>query len=553
MPVVRARTGLLMEMAGISDIDKLRDILFKLKCETEIEEGDTIAVEVQSDRIDMFSVEGIAKAVRMYMGLDRYSEPPLKSYPFKVFVEPPEKRPYIAVAAVTNVKLDEERLKLLIEFQERLHTTFGRGRRKVAIGLHDLDKLPSTTLIYKDVDIDKTTMIPLHDYREFSIRDVLSLTEQGRLYGSLSLNGSMHPAILSNEKVISLPPVINSDITRLTESSRNILIDVTGTDFESVNNVLNAIIHSLTFYGGEVLGAVIRYPDKEIVTPSIRPRKVELDLGFVSMWLGIDVSKDVEMIRKALERMGYRVDSVDSNRIAVTVPYYRIDILHPVDVVEDIAIGIGYEELGFAEIEPKPIVRRGVSLRDVANIIRDVLIGLGFVELNTLTLIPQQIAEVLGFEKTPIVVNAPSNEINALRTALAESIINILRNSQYAPQPVKVFEIGEVVTECNECHNRWRNELRVCWAIMDSETRFEEMHATLYTIARELGLDKMLALKPCNINMFTRGRCADVYIGERLIGFLGEVNPEKLERLGILYPITLAEVSINILHTLISR
>ncbi|MEM3999183.1 MAG: hypothetical protein QXM62_07375, partial [Ignisphaera sp.] len=235
------------------------------------------------------------------------------------------------------------------------------------------------------------------------------------------------------------------------------------------------------------------------------------------------------------------------------VPYYRIDILHPVDVVEDIAIGIGYEELGFAEIEPKPIARRGVSRRDVANIIRDVLIGLGFVELNTLTLIPQQIAEVLGLEKTPIVVNAPSNEINALRTALAESIINILRNSQYAPQPVKVFEIGEVVAECSECYNRWRNELRACWAIMDSETRFEEMHATLYTIARELGLDKMLALKPCNISMFTKGRCADVYIGERLVGFLGEVSPEKLEKLGILYPITLAEVSINILHKLISR
>ncbi|MEM0027484.1 MAG: phenylalanine--tRNA ligase subunit beta [Ignisphaera sp.] len=550
MPVVRARIGLLMEMTEISDVDKLRDILFRLKCETEVEDRD-IAVEVQSDRIDMFSVEGIAKAVRMYMGLDRYSEPSLRNFPFRVFVEPPAKRPYIAVAAVTNVKLNEERLKLLIEFQERLHTTFGRGRKKVAIGLHDLDKLPSTILVYKDVDIDKTTMIPLHDYREFRIRDVLSQTDQGKLYGSISLNGSLHPAILSNEKVISLPPVINSDITRLTENSKNILIDVTGTDLDSVNNVLNTIVHSLTFYGGEVLGAIIRYPDKEIVTPNISPRTMELNLGFISTWLGIDASKDVEVVKRALERMGYNVDSVGSNRMTITIPYYRIDVLHPVDVVEDIVIGIGYEELGFVEVEPRPIVRRGVDQRDVANIIRDVLIGLGFIELNTLTLIPQYIAEILELKNTPIVVNAPSNEINALRTTLAESIINILKNSQYVPQPVKVFEIGEVVTECSECYNRWKNDLRACWAIMDSETRFEEMHATLYAIARELELDKMLVLKPCSSNMFMRGRCADVYVGNKLVGFLGEVDPEKLEKLEILYPITLAEVSINILYTLL--
>ncbi len=554
MPVVRARLELLMKLANVFDAEMLRDILFKLKCETEVEEGNIIAVEVQSDRVDMFSVEGIAKAIRFYTEQEKFSEPVLKNVPFKVFVQqPPAKRPYIAVAAVTNVKLDEERLKLLIDFQERLHATFGRNRRKVAIGLHDLDKLPSPVLEYRDVDIDKTTMIPLHDFREFSIRDVLSLTEQGKLYGFISLNNSFHPAILSNGKVISLPPVINSDITRLTEETRNILIDVTGTDFDAVNSVLNVIIHALTFYGGEVLGAIVKYPDKEVTTPNLTSKRMRIDMGFASSWLGIDAANNVELVRKALEKMGYRIMEINKNFIIVDVPYYRMDILHQVDVVEDIAMGIGYENLGFLDVEPRPIIKKGFGLRDVANIVRDVLIGLGYTELNTLTLIPQQIAEVISYGVTPMVVNAPSNEINALRTSLAQSIIAILKSSQHIPQPVKVFEIGDVVTECRSCYNKWKNELRVCWAIMDSETRFEDLHASLHAIIREFGLEKKLVLRPCNIEFFVRGRCAEISIDDVVIGFMGEISPEKLEKLEIFYPITLAEISINALQTVHSK
>ena len=376
MPVVKVRIDLLKELTGIRDVDELRDILFKLKCETEIEEGNVLSIEVQSDRIDMFSVEGIARAVRVYKGIDKPVKIKLKSIPFKVLVHPPTKRPYIAVAAVTNVKLDNEKLKLLIEFQERLHTTFGRNRRKVAIGLHDLEKLPSPTLEYREVDIDKATMIPLHSCRRMSVREVLELTEQGKLYGSISLNGSMHPAILSGGEIISLHPVINSDITRLTEETRNILIDITGTDFWAVNSVLNALIHALTFYGGDVLGAEIVYPDKAVLTPNLNPLTMGIDLNYVSSWLGIE--KDVNKISSALERMGYNVIGLNGDTLVVEVPYYRADILHQVDVVEDIAIGIGYDELGFITVEPKFLTKKGIEIDDVAEIVREILVGLGW-------------------------------------------------------------------------------------------------------------------------------------------------------------------------------
>jgi phenylalanyl-tRNA synthetase beta chain len=551
MPVVRVRPETLMRLTGINSIEALRHTLFNLKCESEVGEDGQLAIEVQSDRIDMFSVEGIAKAVRLYLGIDKPINIKLKGAPFKVYVKPPAKRPFIAVAAVTNVGLDEEKLRLLIEFQERLHNTFGRNRRKVAIGLHDLDKLPSAELEYKDVNIDETTMIPLHDFRRMSIRQVLESTEQGSLYGSIALNGNLHPAILSGGEVISLPPVINSDITRLSERTRNILIDVTGTDANAISIVLNSIIHALTFYGGEVLGAVIIYPDKAVLTPDLSSRIMRVDLSFVRYWLGIE--GESSRIVDALMRMGYNVKTITHDYIDVEIPYYRGDILHQVDIVEDIAIGLGYENIGIEEIEPKPLIRKKLTKQAVISIVRDVLVGLGYVELNTLTLVPRKLAEDLGFNDVVSIVNAPSVEINALRSMLLQSIIQVLRNSQYIPQPVKVFEVGEVVVPCHECYNRWRNEVKVCWAIMDSETRFEEVHATLYALMSELGLAENLSLRPCNMSLFTEGRCANIFVADANIGFMGEVQPEKLEKIGILYPITLAELSIDSIFSVLAN
>ncbi|MCI4435209.1 MAG: hypothetical protein JHC33_00135, partial [Ignisphaera sp.] len=151
------------------------------------------------------------------------------------------------------------------------------------------------------------------------------------------------------------------------------------------------------------------------------------------------------------------------------------------------------------------------------------------------------------------IVNAPSVEINALRSTLLQSIIQVLRNSQYIPQPVKVFEVGEVVVPCHNCYNRWRNEVRVCWAIMDSETRFEEVHATLYALMSELGLTENLSLRPCGMSLFTEGRCANIFVADANIGFMGEVHPEKLEKIGILYPITLAELSIDSIFSVLAN
>ncbi|MEM1683745.1 MAG: phenylalanine--tRNA ligase subunit beta [Ignisphaera sp.] len=554
MPVVRTSLHRILRLTGINDIEELMNTLFNLKCETEIDKGDTIAIEVQSDRIDMFSVEGIAYAVRLYLGLVIPKSINSETF-FKVFVEPPLKRPYIGIAAVKNVELDEEALKDLIEFQERLHTTYGRHRKKVAIGLHDLSKLSSRIIVYKDVDIDRVEMIPLFSNKRMSIREVLNSTEQGSLYGSIAIHGNKHPAIMVSDEVIALPPVINSDITRLESSSRDILIDVTGTDFNSVINVLNVIVHALSFYGGEVLGAEIYYPDRTIVTPDLRWREVEIDINFATRWLGLENRKVVEEGGKALQRMGYIVKEISNEKMLVLVPPYRCDIMHPVDVVEDIAIGFGYHNLGIEFVESVKSVKlrvvKEIDVKYLVEVLREVLVGLGYTEINVLSLSSSKIIELVSDEPYIKIVNALSKELDALRNSLIPSMLTVLRDSQYVAQPVKVFEIGEVVEKCDTCYTGWRNSLNVLLAVMNSEIRFEDIHADLYAVLRELGLENSLTIRACNKKAFIDGRCGCILYEDKEVGVIGEVRPEILKSMDIEYPIAMAELKLDVLAKVI--
>ena len=553
MPVVRTSIARLTRLVGINDVEKIVETLFNLKCETELENSEGIAIEVPSERIDMFSIEGIAYAIRLYLGLEK----PRLTTPkpsFKVLVEPPTKRPYIAVAAVKGVELDENSLKELIEFQERLHTTYGRNRRRIAIGLHDLSKLPSSNLTYKEVDINISYMVPLFAKKRMTVKEVLVSTEQGKLYGEISLNGDRHPALFSGNEIIALPPVINSDITRLDPTTRDIFVDVTGTDINAVISVLNSIVHSLMFYRGEVLGAEIVYPDRVLLTPDLDFKTIVVDMDFASRWLGVPKDKLVSEVPKALQRMGYIVQSINLEQIEVKVPPYRGDILHQVDVVEDIAIGIGYENLGIEYIQTYPEKKPGKdSKKLMVEVLREVLVGLGYIEVNTLSLISSEILKLVSDEPFPRIVNALSKELDAVRNSLIPSLLITFKNSQYATLPVKIFEIGEVVERCNECYNNWRNSLRAAFGVMDSEIRFEEIHADLYSVLMEIGVSKDISLEPYRRKGFIDGRCGLVKYRDSVIGVIGEIHPEVLKFIGLEYPVAIVELYLELLTDIIEE
>jgi len=543
MPVIRISPARLLKLIGRDiTIDELSEILFRLKCEVEIGEDGKLVIEVNNDRPDMMISEGIARNIRGLLGIELgYKRPIVRESNINALVHEVPSRPYIAVAVVRNVDIDEEFLEELIQFQEKLHITYGRNRRKVAIGLHDLSKLPCREINYALVPLSKK-FIPLHHYEEMSVKEVLEKTEQGQKYGSISIYKDMHPAVMACDEIIAIPPVINADITRIEPGTKDLFIDVTGTDYDAILRVLDVIVTNLAERGGIIERIRVEGKNNRIITPELREETMEIEISYINNLLGTSLTLD-EVI-KHLEAMRFEALGKGKNLVKVIIPPYRIDILHPADIVEEVAISIGYDNLG-----PQPIPNYLPAKRSRKMILvkhlRELFVGLGFQEVMTLVLMSRDFVKKIfrGEIEVLEVLNPLSLELSCVRTSLLPGIIAILEKSQYAEMPVKVFEVGYVVTKDENSPTGWRNELRLAVGVMDSEISFEDIQAPIYAVLRALGLQPQTRTyrHPTLIN----GRTAELLINEEHVGYLGEVHPEVLETLGIKYPVAVAELNVD--------
>jgi phenylalanyl-tRNA synthetase beta subunit (EC 6.1.1.20) len=251
-------------------------------------------------------------------------------------------RPYALAAVVYDVKLSGERLNELIQFQEKLHVTVGRKRTKVAIGLHDLSKVTSKVIEYKEVPLS-TKFVPLNQKEEMTINEVLERTDQGRAYGRISVRDGTSPAIIEdNGSILSVPPIINAEKTRLEEGTKDLFVDVTGTSFEAVSFTLDLIVTTLA-EGGSRIGLVEVEGLSDVArSPVLRRYNVRAETEYVNRRLGTSFSEE-EMVR--LLRMARMEATASKGIIEVTVPPYRADVLAQSDVAEEVAQVYGYRKL----------------------------------------------------------------------------------------------------------------------------------------------------------------------------------------------------------------
>ena len=538
MPVLKFLEGRLESLTGLSRRE-LEDVLFRLKCEVDYLDDGYVEVEVNPDRPDMYVGEGIARAVGGLLGRRRgWSLPKIVDSGLVLYNEGPPTRPYIAAAIVYNVNVTEDYIEELVQFQEKLHDTMGRRRRKAAIGLHDLSKLPSDKLYYKLASYDEE-MTPLGQPGERTpLKRVLEETSQGKKYGSLSATSSGHPALYSGSEIIAIPPVINSEITRVEPGTRDLFIDVTGTDKATVEKILDIITTTLAEREGAYLGKVrIVQEGIEEAAPKLSTKTVFLDKDEPSRILGLPL--DSFTISDGLSRMLHNVD-VSAGGFRVEAPPFRVDILSSIDLVEDIAIAIGYEKIG----ENKPVVDKQGRLQALtllARKIRDLAIGLGYTETMQLTLTSPRLLDLTGFTRRVEVENPVQQEYSVLRPSLIPSLLSTLSRNLHARKPVKVFEIGNVVVPGTPPPD----EVRLGLAIMDEEVGYEDIQASVYSILRLLNIE--FSVEPYKHKVFVEGRAARILSRGTLLGVMGEVNPEVLLALGVDYPVAVAELNLEVI------
>ncbi len=550
MPVIRVYKHRLDRLVGrILNVEELGELLFNLKCEVSVIDENTLEVELNSDRPDMLMTEGIARALKglleLELGIPEYT---VRNTDIVVYVDPPPTRPYIAVATIHNVSIDYEMLEELIQFQEKLHATYGRMRRRIAIGLHDLDKLPSKTLYYREVNVDEVRFIPLHDYREYTAREIIENTKQGKEHGHISIReDKYHPMLFSGDKVIAMPPVINADITRVEPGTKNLLVDVTGTDKRYVEETIDLITTMLAESGGRIGRVRVVYPrgEKEVY-PKLRTEVMRLNIEYARRVLGLDIA--AEDLKHHLERMRFNA-RVGDGYIEVTIPPYRVDILHPIDLVEDIAMSIGYnniEPLLPSSAPPTPLPPKYRFI----NTLRELLVGLGFQELHLYMLTSTKSLAKIGVGEKDVVriANPITEELDALRPTMLNQILIALRDNQHVDMPVKIFSIGDVVIVDEDKETKTNEKTVLAIAYMSGRASFEDLQAPLFAAIRLLGFEvKTIKTKH---KLTIDGRTASLVINNVNRGFIGEVKPEVLEELGIKYPVVIGEIDLTNLWTI---
>lgn len=538
MPTLSFDKRVLLNLVGkeLSD-EELTVVLEALKPSVEKLSQEELVLELTPERPDLFSVEGLARALRAYLGIEKgFKAVGLGEPRLEVKVERVEVRPYVACAVVRNVELSNEFVRSMMNFQEVLHETLGRHRRKVAIGVHDLDAI-KPPIAYTAVK-PETQIYPLGCAEFMSLAEVLERVEKGKLYGHLIRDAKLWPVYMDAEGVFSFPPLINSERTRVSEQTRNLFIELTGVDELAVQQTLVVLITNLIERGGEA-EAVKLVGSVHKITPELKNRQVSLNIKEVKELLGFDLSgQAVEL----LERMGYAAE-LQNSQLKVIVPPYRVDVLHPVDVVEDLAIAYGYQRVE-PELPSIATTGRIDRIEAFCQHLRTLLVGMGFQEIDRFVLsnpIDQFERMLLKQQACVELTNPVSERYSCLRVWLLPSLLEVLAANKHVSYPQRLFEVGDVVLPDETQETKSLTLRKLAGVIAHGKAGFAEVKSVVECLLKNLGIEYKIqaALHPS----FIQGRTAKIVV-DKEIGVFGEVHPEVLERWRVEVPVVAFEVEV---------
>ena len=506
-----------------------------------------VKIEYNPNRIDFSSPVGIARAFKGLIGwetgLINYK---VKAGSIELNVDKTvsEVRPYIVGAAVRNIKLDEDSVRELMEMQEDLHWGIGRDRKKASIGVHNLDAV-KPPFRYTTARPEEIKFVPLDCSEEMNLREILEKHEKGKAYRHLIDWATRFPLLVDVEgNVLSMPPIINGELTRVTETTRNLFIDVTGTDWNAVNRSLNVLVTALADMGGEVESVSVIYPNRRFTSPDLSTQKMRLNVKYANKLLGLRLSEE-EMV-ECLEKCRLDAVKVEDGVLEVTIPPYRIDILHEVDLVEEVAIGYGYHKLKPSLPATKTSGEQHPASR-LANAVRQIMIGLGFTEVMNFVLTNERVHYLmmrLKPGKAVKLANPVSAEYSIAREWLLPSLMKNLSENKHESYPQRLFEASDIIKVDLRRETKSQRRLHLAAVSAHANANYTEIRSVIDALMTNLGL-KNWKIKEAKHPSFLEGRTAQICYENRKIGVLGEIHPEVLENFELENPVAAFEIDLE--------
>lgn len=494
-----------------------------------------IEIQILPNRPDLISMPGFLRSFALYMGKTKIQEYKISKSDAKIIVDKSvEKvRPYSMAAIVKGVKFTDERIKDIMQWQEKIHATVGRNRKKVALGYYDLSKIkfPVKYLTKSPKDI---IFEPLDMPEKMDATRILSRHPCGREYGPQLEGFDKFPVYYdSNNEVLSMPPIINSNNSgKIKPGISDVLIECSGSDLSTLKKVITLAVLDLIDQGGKAYSVEIVYGNKsESIT--LKPEKMKISLENTNKLLGLDLKE--KDIAKLLEKMGHEYKNGE-----IMIAPWRLDILHEVDIIEDIAIAFGYDNL-IPEIPKVATIGEESQESKVTGKIAEILTGLGLLETSSLHLIKDEEAKIAKLEDNEkIELENSKSEYKLLRPNLLIPAMRIFSENKDNEYPQKIFEMGSVFMrdKKNETETGIKESNHLF--IASSPGNFTEVKQILDYLMRIL--DVPFELKEKNERYLIEGRTGVIIVNNKEIGFIGEVHPETLSNWGIKMPVALIEI-----------
>ncbi len=519
-----------------------------------IESGtqDVLRMELLAVRPDMFDPGGLARAINFHQGqrkgLATYvAEPGEYSVTVdKALSDPSSYRPKISCAVVRGVQFDQETLKVVMKLQENLHWALGRNRKRASIGVYDLEKLQGRDFHYAAKKREDVRFIPLAFQEEFTAEEVLERHPKGVAYADLLEGWGKVPLLLDgSEQVMSMPPIINGEYCRVTLDTNSLFIDVTGPEQRVVDKMLTIFVSSLAELFPEVhLELVtIHESDAQRTTPDFTPQTMELSGSATAKLLGIDLN--TTEVAQLLERMGHET-VVTEPLLPVRIAAYRNDILHPRDLMEDVAIAYGYQNIE-EQLVPNLTVGDEDPAQRYSRLARQVFTGLNFFEVMTLILSNEQrqfTACQLPEDPDRVIVEHPiSQEQTMIRRHLMPGLLDTLAANTDVELPQSIFEVGFTSKLDAKAEVKASEYLHVAAVRIGHGVDFTAIQTVADAFRREMNLPGEVV--PSEKGCFLPGRGAEVHYEGSVIGWYGELNPEVLGNFELSFPVAFMEFCVE--------
>ncbi len=525
-------------------LDVFKSQIPELGMSVEDSNDTSIVVDITPNRPELLYFNNLIREILLHLGIlkPRSYDSEIKNLDGDLYVSPEFRslRPYGIAFAAKNIDLSGNSLEYLVNFTEKLTDTYGRKRKKVALGMHNLDKVEFP--LFYNLSEDKE-FTPLKYGVSIKFSDFIKEKDNEGYSSIFGNKDGRYPILKDNSKILSLVPVINSDETSVSAFTRNLLIDINGSDETAVKNTARIIASSLIDIGASIYPVRVHMTQNKSSFISIDLKSRRASLHFKDFNSRIGLAEKSEKCLDLISRSGYLVKSSNSTSATILIPPYRTDIFGKIDIIEDMAIAYGYNNINAKEISGIYGYGNLDKLTELKNSLAELSIGLGYTEALNFYLTSRQIEFEYMLHDDPgsvSLLSSKTSTFSIIRTKLLPNLMMNLKTSADQPMPQKLFEVGNVYTVKG---NKVEENLNIAFVSEGAKVNFNNLKADLEALCNYLKVH--LELKESKDPAFIEGRTADIYIDGIKKGIIGEINPEVLLNFGLLEPVSALELTIQ--------